>query len=256
MTEAEKDNLVFLKKTGCKDAKCLRQLTITKILQSIPWKEYPAWAAEDLFDLPQKGIFIGPMPVVDGYVVPFPPLDVWKKKKKEGYSDVPFVIGTTLQETELAPVFENISKWTEEDYHWFVKSRLKTFGGSLADEALNLYPVSEFCIQPERCVEKTYMTMVSDVRVSCPSNELAKQAAAALSSPVYRYQVIYTPSRPVRLNNLFSYESWFSFHMLDTLGFFGTLDYSLGKTTKADHEFQKLIRKYFIHFAKEGPNAS
>ncbi|CAI9607035.1 unnamed protein product [Staurois parvus] len=144
MAEAEKDNLVFLKKTGCKDAACLRRLNVTKILQSIPWVEYPEWAAEDLCDLPQKGKFIGPLPVVDGYVVPFPPLDIWKEKK-EGFNDVPYVIGTSLQETEFAPFFANLSKWTEEDYHWFVKSHLNTFGGSLADEALDLYPTSEFC---------------------------------------------------------------------------------------------------------------
>ncbi|KAM5138306.1 para-nitrobenzyl esterase-like isoform 1-T1 [Mantella aurantiaca] len=251
MAEAEKDNLVFLKKTGCKDAECLRKLNVTKILQSIPWTEYPEWAALDLCDLPQKGKLIGPLPVVDGYVVPSPPLDVWKEKK-EGYSDVPYVIGTSLQEAEFGPVFANLSKWTEEDYRWFVKLRLNTFGGSVADEALDLYHTSEFCTQPERCVEKTYMTMVSDLRASCPNNELAKQAAAALSSPVYRYQITYTPSRPVRVNNLFSYESWFSFHMLDTLGFFGTLDYSLGEITDEDRDFQKLIRKYFVHFAKEG----
>nr|DBA17477.1 TPA: hypothetical protein GDO54_002914 [Pyxicephalus adspersus] len=251
MAEAEKDNLVFLKKTGCQDAECLRQLNVTKILQSIPWEEYPKWASEDLCDLPQKDQFIGPLPVVDGYVVPFPPQDVWKEKK-EGYSDVPYVIGTTLQEAEFAPVFTNLSKWTEEDYRWFVKLRLNTFGESLGDEALGLYKTSEFCSQPERCVEKTYMTMVSDIRASCPKNELAKQAAAALSSPVYRYQVTYTPSRPVKVNNLFSYESWFAFHMLDTLGFFETLDYSLGETTEADRDFQRLIQKYFIYFAKEG----
>lgn len=42
--------------------------------------------------------------------------------------------------------------------------------------------------------------------------------------------------------------------MLDILGFFGTLDYTLGETTEADRDFQRLIRKYFIHFAKEGKN--
>ncbi|KAM5138307.1 para-nitrobenzyl esterase-like isoform 2-T2 [Mantella aurantiaca] len=188
MAEAEKDNLVFLKKTGCKDAECLRKLNVTKILQSIPWTEYPEWAALDLCDLPQKGKLIGPLPVVDGYVVPSPPLDVWKEKK-EGYSDVPYVIGTSLQEAEFGPVFANLSKWTEEDYRWFVKLRLNTFGGSVADEALDLYHTSEFCTQPERCVEKTYMTMVSDLRASCPNNELAKQAAGRMPPewPEYPY---------------------------------------------------------------------
>ncbi|XP_053576293.1 para-nitrobenzyl esterase isoform X2 [Bombina bombina] len=251
MADAERDNLIFLNKTGCKDAVCLRQLTVPKILKSIPWFEYPNWAADDLCDLPQKGKFAGPVAVVDGYVIPAPPLEVWKKKL-EGYSDVPYVIGTTLQETEYAPAFTNISKWSEEDYRWFVKVRLDTFGGGLTKEALDLYPTSEFCSQPKRCIEKTYMTMVSDLRVSCPNNELAKQAAATLSSPVYRYVVTYTPSRPAKVSSLFSYESWFAFHVLDTLAIFGTMDYALGETSEADHKFQELVRKYILHFAKEG----
>ncbi|XP_040265116.1 para-nitrobenzyl esterase-like [Bufo bufo] len=251
MEEAEKDNLIFLKNTGCQDAECLRNLSIAKILQSIPWFGYPDWAAEDLCDLPQKGKFIGPLPVVDGYVVPAPPLEIWKKKL-QGYSDVPYVIGTTLQETEYAPYYGNVSKWSEEDYRGHVNSRLKTFGGNLSAEALALYPTSEFCSHPERCVEKTYMTMVSDLRASCPNNVLAHQAAEALKSPVYRYQVIYTPSRPTKINNLFFYESWFSFHILDILGFFGTMDYAMGETSEEDHAFQRLVRKYYIHFAKEG----
>ncbi|XP_063800722.1 para-nitrobenzyl esterase-like isoform X2 [Pseudophryne corroboree] len=251
LEEAEKDNLIFLTRTGCQDAQCLRQLNITKILQSIPWTVYPDWAAEDLCNLPRKGKIAGPMAIVDGYVVPAPPLDVWKKKIK-GYSDVPYVIGTSRQESEFAPMYANISQWTEDDYRWFVRQNLDTFGGTLSEDALSLYPTSEFCTQPERCVEKAYMTMVSDLRASCPNNELARQASAALSSPVYRYEVIYTPSHPAKLNNLFSYHSWFSFHMLDILAFFETLKYSLEETTEEDSAFQALVRKYFIHFAKEG----
>ncbi|MEE6523327.1 hypothetical protein FKM82_022178 [Ascaphus truei] len=218
---------------------------------AIPWYGYPDWAAEDLCDLPQKGKFVGPVAVVDGYVVPAPPLEVWQKKIL-GYSDVPFLIGTTLQEAEYGPVYANISQWSEEDYHWFVKVRLDTFGGSLTKDALDLYPTSEFCSQPKRCVEKTFMTMVSDLRATCPNNVLATQAAAALSSPVYRYVVTYTPSRPTLLNNLFSFESWFAFHMLDVLGLYGTLEYALGQTTAEDHAFQRLVRKYILYFAREG----
>lgn len=251
MEEAEKDNLVFLNRTGCRDAPCLRDLSVTKILQSIPWYVYPGWAAEDLCDLPQKGRFTGPMTVVDGYVVPAPPLDVWEQKI-QGYSDVPYVIGTSLQETEFAPLYANISRWTEEDYSWFVTSHLSTFGGNLSSDALALYPTSEFCSQPERCVEKTYMTMVSDLRASCPNNILARQAAETLTSPVYRYQVIYTPSHPATISNLFSYNSWFSFHILDIMGFFGTLDQALGGTSEDDRTFQRLMRKYFVYFAREG----
>ncbi|XP_056384389.1 para-nitrobenzyl esterase-like isoform X2 [Hyla sarda] len=251
LEEAEETNLIFLNRTGCKDADCLRNLSIHKILQSIPWYGYPNWASEDLCDLPQKGKYVGPLTVVDGYVVPASPLDVWKQKI-QGYSDVPFVIGTTLQEAEYCPLYANLSKWTKEDYHWFVKLHLNTFGGELSSDALALYPTSEFCSQPERCVEKTYMTMVSDLRASCPNNILARQAAETLKSPVYRYQVTYTPSHAAKVKHLFTYPSWFSFHMLDTLGFFGTLDEALDGVSEEDREFQRMIRKYFIYFAKEG----
>ncbi|XP_066439466.1 para-nitrobenzyl esterase-like isoform X2 [Eleutherodactylus coqui] len=251
MEQAEKDNLVFLNYTGCRDAQCLWNLNTSQILQSAPWIEYPNWAADDLCDLPQKGKFVGPLAVVDGYVVPATPLDVWKQKIP-GYSDVPYVIGTTLQETEFAPSSANISQWSEEDYQWVVNSLLKTFGGNLSAQALSLYPTSEFCSQPERCVEKAYMTMVSDLRASCPSNIRAQLAAETLTSPVYRYQVIYTPSRPAKTNNLLPYNSWFAFHTLDTLGFFRTLEQALGETSEDDRTFQRLIRKYFIHFTKEG----
>ncbi|KAM3919305.1 para-nitrobenzyl esterase-like [Leptodactylus fuscus] len=251
LEEAEKVNRVFLTRSGCRDAQCLRNLSKETILQSIPWNEYPKWAADDLCDLPQKGKFVGPMTVVDGHVVTAPPLDVWKQKVA-GYSDVPFIIGTTLQEAEFAPFHANVSEWTEADYRWFVSLNLNTFGGNLSSEALALYPLSEFCAQPKRCVEKAYMTMVSDLRASCPNNILAQQAAESLHSPVYRYQVLYTPSRPVKVTGLFSYNSWFAFHILDTLGFFGTMDHFLGETSEDDRTFQSLMRKYFIHFAKEG----
>lgn len=68
--------------------------------------------------------------------------------------------------------------------------RLNTFGGNLADEALALYPTSEFCTQPKRCVEKTYMTMVSDLRASCPNNELAKQAAGTCIPSLWDFHYI------------------------------------------------------------------
>ncbi|XP_073397732.1 para-nitrobenzyl esterase-like isoform X2 [Dendrobates tinctorius] len=251
MEEAEKDNLPFLKRSGCQDARCLRNLSISKVLQSIPWSEYPNWAADDLCDLPQKGKFVGPMTVVDGHVVLAPPLEGWEQKLP-GYSDVPYLIGTTLQEAEFGPLYSNISQWSEEDYRWFVTSLLGTFGGNLSSDALALYPTSEFCSQPERCMEKTYMTMVSDLRAACPSNVRAHRAAETLRSPVYRYQVDYTPSRPARIGGFLSYDSWFAFHMLDIMGFFGNLATTLGAISEDDRAFQRLIRKYFIHFAKEG----
>ncbi|XP_056134698.1 para-nitrobenzyl esterase [Lampris incognitus] len=252
LEKAESDNLVFLKKTACKDLACLRSLSTKHILQAIPWTEYPSWAAHDLIDLPTRGRFIGPVAVVDGYVLPAAPFESWEKGGN--YSDVPFLIGTTEQETDFSPPFQNISMWTSQDYEWFVTSKLRLFGEKLPKDALDLYPSSAPCPTADRCPEKAYTTMVSDMRVTCPNNDLAQRAAAALHSPVYRYVVTHTPSVAVNASGgLMPFPSRFSFHCLDAVAFFGGLDLVLGKPPSGrDKDFQALFTRHLVNFAKEG----
>uniref|UniRef100_A0A1A7YMI6 Carboxylic ester hydrolase n=1 Tax=Iconisemion striatum TaxID=60296 RepID=A0A1A7YMI6_9TELE len=250
LTQAESDNLAFLKKTGCEDLACLRSLTVTQVLQAIPWKEYPSWAGSDLTDLPTKDLFIGPVAVVDGYVLEAPPFEIWEKGK---VNDVPFVIGSTEQEADFSPPAGNISTWTWGDYHWFVTDKLKTFSKDLPGKALELYPSSAPCPTRDRCPERAYTTMVSDIRVTCPNNDLARRAAEALSSPVYRYVVTHTPSSPVKTSNsLLWFPSRFSFHCLDILAFFGDLELFLESLSDEDRSFQKLITQHLVNFAKTG----
>uniref|UniRef100_A0A1A8CN07 Carboxylic ester hydrolase n=1 Tax=Nothobranchius kadleci TaxID=1051664 RepID=A0A1A8CN07_NOTKA len=250
LTQAESDNLVFLNKTGCEDLACLRSLTVTQVLQAIPWEEYPSWAGSDLTDLPTKDLFIGPVAVVDGYVLQAPPFEIWEKGK---VNDVPFVVGTTEQEADFSPLAGNISTWTWGDYHWFVTEKLKTFSPDLPGKALELYPSSAPCPTRDRCPERAYTTMVSDIRVTCPNNDLAQRAADALSSPVYRYVVTHTPSGPAKTSNsLLWFPSRFSFHSLDILAFFGDLELFLDNLSEEDRNFQKLITKHLVNFAKTG----
>ncbi|XP_074521721.1 para-nitrobenzyl esterase [Halichoeres trimaculatus] len=255
MEQAESDNLVFLRKTGCTDVACLRRLTVKQILQAVPWQEYPSWAAEELSDLPVKGHFVGPVVVVDGYVLEAPPFEVWEKKGD--YSDVPFLIGTTEQEEDFDPLSQNISTWTWGDYRWFVTEKLQTFSESLPKEALALYPSSDPCPTIDRCPERSYTTMVSDIRNTCPCGDLALRAAAALDSPVYRYLVTYTPSDQVNTSSdLLTFPSRFSFHCLDILTFFGGLEDALGKPlSDKDQKFQDLITHHLVNFAKTGKMA-
>uniref|UniRef100_A0A3Q2ZJJ5 Carboxylic ester hydrolase n=1 Tax=Kryptolebias marmoratus TaxID=37003 RepID=A0A3Q2ZJJ5_KRYMA len=252
LKQAESDNLVFLKNTGCKDLACLRRLSIKQILQAIPWEGHSSWAGKQLTDLPTKGHFSRPIAVVDGFVLEAPPFEVWEKK---GYfSDVPLVIGTTEQEADFSPPAENISEWTSSDYSWFVTDKLKSFSQQLPKDALTLYPFSADCPTSNRCPERAYTTMVSDIRVTCPNNDLAWRAAAALHSPVYRYIVTHTPSRPVSTSNkLLPFSSRFSFHGLDILAFFGQLEFFLGKPlSDQDRSFQNLITHHLVTFAKTG----
>uniref|UniRef100_A0A1A8EXU2 Carboxylic ester hydrolase n=2 Tax=Nothobranchius korthausae TaxID=1143690 RepID=A0A1A8EXU2_9TELE len=250
LTQAESANLAFLKKTSCDNLACLRSLTVTQVLQAIPWEEYPSWAGSDLTDLPTKDLFIGPVAVVDGYVLQAPPFEIWEKGK---VNDVPFVVGTTEQEADFSPPAFNISTWTWGDYHWFVTEKLKTFSQDLPGKALELYPSSAPCPTRDRCPERAYTTMVSDIRVTCPNNDLARRAADALSSPVYRYLVTHTPSGPVKpSNSLLWFPSRFSFHSLDILAFFGGLELLLDNLSDEDRSFQKLITQHLVYFTKTG----
>lgn len=117
--------------------------------------------------------------------------------------------------TLLSPPMKNISTWVWGDYQWFlsgipvsaitiIKHNLKTpiflilslslclllflslflfveklqpFGEDVLSQALRLYNSSEPCPTNDRCPERLYTTLVSDMRASCPSNNLAKQAA-------------------------------------------------------------------------------
>ena len=103
-----------------------------------------------------------------------------------------------------SPPAGNMSRWTWGDYRWFVTGeaarrcpahihllvltcgrslrcrtadRLGSFSASLPDEALQLYPSSAHCPTQDRCPERSFTTMASDIRVTCPNNELARRAA-------------------------------------------------------------------------------
>lgn len=253
LQQAERDNLLFLNQTGCKDAPCLRSLTVQQVLQAVPWQEYPGWAYDDGTELPTKGLIPGPIAVVDGHVMPDAPFSLWDRGEG-GYSDVPFVVGTTEQETDFDPPSPNISDWTWGDYNWFVTEKLSVFNETLPKKALDLYPSSRPCPTTSRCPERAYTTMVSDIRVSCPNHDLAKRAAAALRSPVYRFMVTHTPSRAITPSGqLLYFPSRFSFHCLESYAFFRGLEPLLGSPLpKQDQDFQELITRHLTHFAKHG----
>lgn len=63
-------------------------------IQAIPWKKYPSWAKDGLADIPVNGTVYGPVAVLDDHVLS----TAWEKGRP--YNDVPFVVGTTEQETD------------------------------------------------------------------------------------------------------------------------------------------------------------
>ncbi|XP_077978737.1 neurotactin-like [Glandiceps talaboti] len=239
LADAAKDNLVFLENTGCKDVKCLRDLSPDKVLTSIPWEVYPSWGAL-ITDLPDKNRFYGAIAIVDGIVVPNRPFDMWQSGRGH---DVPVVVGTTAQEIDFAPVSDDISNWTWDTFDAALKAKLDPFEENITEQAKVLYPETG-------TPEYVYTTMVSDLRVGCPNDVLSATAAAALQSSVYRYITTSRPSQPVSAFKPF--KSTYAFHGWDCFAFFDTLGQFLSTPSKEDVKFSKKMQELFLGFARDG----
>ncbi|KAK3098022.1 hypothetical protein FSP39_015404 [Pinctada imbricata] len=243
-SDAANDNLVFLKRTGCTNITCLYDMSAEDITKAVPWDIYPYWAMSDQSDLPVLNHFDGAIAIVDGYLLPDNPYTVFQNG--EG-NDVPLIIGTTAQEIDFHPAPPNIKNWTLDDYRNYVAEKLGTFQGKTKDivnQALQLYPINS------ETLEYAFTSMVSDLRVTCPNEVMAKDIALFYTSDVYRYVVTSRPSQPIHLfGNPFA--AAYSMHTWDLLGFFGTIkDYLPLK--QSDIMFQNNIRQEILAFVRTG----
>ena len=66
LSDASRDNQVFLRNTGCSNISCLYRLPAEAITKAVPWDVYPYWSMTDQFDLPTLNHFDGALAVVDG----------------------------------------------------------------------------------------------------------------------------------------------------------------------------------------------
>ncbi|XP_046377543.2 para-nitrobenzyl esterase-like [Haliotis rufescens] len=100
LSEASTDNLAFLNNTGCLDIDCLYNQSAEDLALSITWDEWPRWSMADLMEIPTRGQFNGALAIIDGYVLEEEPLVILRTGRG---MNVPVIIGTTAQETDLPP---------------------------------------------------------------------------------------------------------------------------------------------------------
>lgn len=247
--DAASDNEVFVRNASCPRndnhtavRDCLYKLTPRQIQDAIPWIDYPNWRMNDLLELPTNGRFAGALAVVDKTVVSDAPLVAMTK---EEVNDVPLIIGTTAQEADIAPsvVFHNS---VIDKYRARVQERLRTFGfnASTVQLVLEMYNNTLFdgsLPSPQLA----YLSMVTDLRATCPNNKVAKTASEGFKSPVYRYVVTDRPSKPL---NLFGFPSTFASHMWDLVAFFGFPSELGYQPSEEDKVFMKDLRREFGEF--------
>eukprot|EP00794_Sanderia_malayensis_P005166 gene5166-5818_t len=257
--QASMDNEVFLKNTKCNmtnghqinhndTLKCLYGLNQTQILHSIPWFVYPSWAMFSNMDLITKDQFVGALCVVDGDVIFAPPGQLHTLPPLS--HNVSVLLGSTAQEIDFLPLhnFKN-SPWSE--FTKFVNQRLSPFSNKLPNESLTSY---NKILKPSTAAQLYYATMASDIRVTCPSAELARNFSKVQNFDVYRYVVTNRPSHaPVWYQN---HTSKYSTHLWDLGALFGFTEYPINyKPKQKDLQFMKNLRNEFLHFIKTGkPN--
>ncbi|XP_021355323.1 uncharacterized protein LOC110451558 isoform X2 [Mizuhopecten yessoensis] len=240
--DASKDNIVFLKNTGCTNITCLYQLPGSEVINSVPWDVYPFWGMSDQGDLPVKGHFDGAIAVVDGDAVTYPPYKAWQ----QGIAiDVPLLIGTTENEIDFNPTHLTMNTWNWTEYERQVKSHLGSFGSNVAEDALDLYPINVTSPEYE------YTRMGADIRVGCPNDEMSRVISMGMKSPVYRYVVTSQPSEPVHALGM-PFPSSYAFHMWDQFAYFDTIKDYIKPPASSDKRFQETVRREVLSFVRTG----
>ncbi|XP_067672210.1 para-nitrobenzyl esterase-like [Haliotis asinina] len=237
-SEASRDNQVFLTTTGCADIQCLLDLSVEKIFKDSPWTVYPGWAMADQSNLPTKGRFSGALAVVDGYVVPQPPMVAWQQGKGV---DVPTVFGNVAEETDKYKL--NMTTWGE--YRSEVIQQLGPFGSEIPNKILQLYPESQHSSPKLQLSDLT-----SDLRVICPVDVVAGIADSYFKSFTYRYVATQWPSQPVQGNRRYAFHGW------DAVAFFGDIKDVIPNPSQSDLDFTANLRLEISTFVKTGEPAS
>ena len=161
-------------------------------------------------------------------------------------NDVPVMVSTTAQETDLGPQERDVAQWNQTTYEKKVRQKLAGFSDVIADMALMLYPLDN------RSAEYQYTSMTSDLRMNCGNDYAALILAKSFKSPVYRYVATYTPSVPVAYTLYDTFVASYSAHLLDLYGFYGTMEHLTGVTAESDKNWEKLMRQELLSFMKTG----
>jgi hypothetical protein len=96
--------------------------------------------------------------------------------------------GSASQATDLL----KLNDMLQYNYADYVNQRLMSFSDVDIEQVYELYGIHSTALDPELCDA----TLVSDMRATCPIDEMSRVAANASRSSVYRYQVrsiVYQP---------------------------------------------------------------
>ncbi len=201
------------------------------------------------------------MPVVDGYVLPKPALEIYTAGEQ---NRVPLMAGSNSEEGGFNSVL-GPDEPTVENYKNALQSRFHDH----AEDALRVYPVSG----DGEPVKDAAQTLASDLFIGYSTWKWITLATKTGGQPTYYYY--YTHPRPaVRPQSESKFKGWWTYmwegkphpraaprgavHSAEIEYAMGTLDGNdVYAWTPKDYEMSKTLQSYFVNFVKTGdPNGT
>ena len=251
LVEAHIDNAYFLDSAGCGGGgvECLRAASTATLMNAIRWNTYPGWGGAGVSGFPILNFSWGNLAIVDGIVIPIAPVAALASAVAHG-SNIPLVIGSTAQETDLFPLVD-VRNQTWDQFAAFARRKMKPFGLK-AMNTTNVFYIDGHVGDPEF----QYTSLSSDIGVNCPNNVIGRKIAAGRkdTAPVYRYVLTAKPSHPMHsLGTPFA--ARYSFHTLDSIYIFNTTRGALIKgatPNEADAKLTRRLREDMAAFVRGG----
>ena len=91
--------------------------------------------------------------------------------------------------------------------------------------------------------------MVSDIRAICPLDDLINSMSRSFDSPIYRYVITSSPSRPINRHGTIKQ---YAFRGWELLTFFSTTPNYLDIISNKDKKFSKNLRRAVFQFVRDG----
>ena len=97
--------------------------------------------------------------------------------------------------------------------------------------------------------EYQFTSMVSDMRAICPLDDLLRSMSNSFESPIYRYVITSSPSRPINRHGTIKQ---YAFRGWELMTFLGTTPNYLDIVNNKDKKFSKNLRRAVFEFVRNG----
>lgn len=255
---------------------CLAKASAEQVIRQYLGNDDAGYRLDDQNSMPIHGIFADQFVVTDGELVqsafPFEPTTgksaptngpsnyTWPPEEATNealFAAKQLLLGTSAQAVEYWPCPRMLNQWSWPDFRRYVATSLNSFNTDTYRRASQLYELgTQTSARPpantSQPAKLAYLSMVSDIRLTCPSGQLA-ESLSRRGHQVHRYIV---ESRPNGQRAKSEQQLEFAHHMWDLFAFFGFhLDPDF-KPSQSDLEFQLNLRSLVRRFVHQTGNAT